>query len=69
MVKKAGGFTLIELSVVLLIIVIGFAVVGSNISSGNQATELKTTVRDLISALRFTAPLTRSSWATTKKRL
>ncbi len=53
MANKAGGFTLIELSVVLLIVVIGFAAVGSNISSGNQSTQLKATVRDLVSALRY----------------
>ncbi len=53
MAHKAQGFTLIELSVVLLIVVIGFTAIGSNISSGNQSTQLKATIRDLVSALRY----------------
>ncbi len=51
--RQAQGFTLIELSVVLLIVVIGFAAISSNISSGNQAAQLKATARDLASALRY----------------
>ncbi len=47
------GFTLIELTVVLLIIVLGFTVIGSNISSGNQSSQLKALARDLSSALRY----------------
>jgi general secretion pathway protein H len=47
------GFTLIELTIVLLIIVLGFSVIGSNISSGNQSTQLKAVARDLASALRY----------------
>ena len=47
------GFTLIELTVVLLIIVLGFSVIGSNISSGNQSAQLKAVARDLASALRY----------------
>ena len=65
-VKKAGplrlapctlhlnkGFTLLELIVVLFIVVLGFSVVGINLSSGNDATELKVAARDIVSALRF----------------
>ena len=47
------GFTLIELTVVLLIMVLGFSVIGSNISSGNQSAQLKAVARDLASALRY----------------
>ena len=49
----AKGFTLIELTVVLLIVVLGFSVMGTNISSGNKSTQLKAVVRDLASALRY----------------
>lgn len=51
--KQAQGFTLIELTVVLLIIVLGFSVIGSNISSGNKSSQLKALTRDLASALRY----------------
>lgn len=47
------GFTLIELTVVLLIIILGFAVIGTNISSGNQSAQLKAATRDLVSSLRY----------------
>ena len=47
------GFTLLELIVVLFIVVLGFSVVGINLSSGNDATELKVAARDIVSALRF----------------
>ena len=53
MLKQAQGFTLIELTVVLLIMVLGFSVIGINISSGNQSSQLKATTRDLASALRY----------------
>ena len=65
-VKKAGplnlgpftlhlnkGFTLLELIVVLFILVLGFSVVGINLSSGNDATGLKVAARDIVSALRY----------------
>jgi general secretion pathway protein H len=65
-VKKAGrlrlapctshlnkGFTLLELIVVLFIVVLGFSAIGINLSSGNDATELKVAARDIVSALRF----------------
>ncbi|HEY5138855.1 MAG TPA: GspH/FimT family pseudopilin [Methylococcales bacterium] len=47
------GFTLLELIVVLFIVVLGFSAIGINLSSGNDATELKVAARDIISALRF----------------
>lgn len=47
------GFTLLELIVVLFIVVLGFSVVGINLSSGNDATGLKVAARDIVSALRF----------------
>ena len=47
------GFTLLELIVVLLIVVLGFSVVGINLSSGNDATGLKVAARDIVSALRY----------------
>ena len=47
------GFTLIELTIVLLIMVLGFGVIGTNISSGNQSAQLKAVARDLASALRY----------------
>lgn len=53
MTKSAQGFTLIELTVVLLIVVLGFSVIGTNISSGNKSSQLKALTRDLASALRY----------------
>ena len=47
------GFTLLELIVVLFIVVLGFSVVGINLSSGNDATGLKVAARDIVSALRY----------------
>jgi general secretion pathway protein H len=52
-VKSARGFTLLELIIVLLISVLGFAVVGSNISSGNQSTRIQAAARDIASAMRY----------------
>ena len=52
---RAGrGFTLIELAVVLFIMVLGFAVVGINLSSGHESTEIRAAARDIVSALRYT---------------
>jgi len=53
MYRQAQGFTLIELTVVLLIVVLGFSVIGINISSGNQSSQLKAVARELASALRY----------------
>jgi general secretion pathway protein H len=47
------GFTLIELIIVLLISVLAFAVIGSNIGSGNRSTKLQAVARDMASALRY----------------
>jgi general secretion pathway protein H len=52
-VKSSNGFTLIEIIIVLLISVLGFAAISSNISSGNQSTKLQAIARDIASALRF----------------
>ena len=52
-VRDNNGFTLLELMVVLSVMVLGFAVVGINLSSGNDATKLKVVARDMVSALRF----------------
>jgi len=51
--KPVRGFTLIELIIVLLISVLGFAAISSNISSGNQSTKLQAAARDIASALRY----------------
>ncbi len=49
----AGGFTLVELLLVITITVAAMAVVAPNLSSGNQASTLKSAARDVASALRF----------------
>jgi general secretion pathway protein H len=51
--KSLQGFTLLELIIVLVISVLGFAAVAVNISSGNASTHLETVARDLASALRY----------------
>jgi len=51
--SRQQGFTLIELSVVLAIVVLGFSVISINISSGHQTTQLFAISRDLVSALRY----------------
>jgi general secretion pathway protein H len=48
------GFTLLELLVVLFIMILGFSIVGINLSSGNGSTAIKVAVRDMVSALRYT---------------
>jgi general secretion pathway protein H len=47
------GFTLLELMLVMFIVILGFSVIGLNISSGNDATAHQSAARDLVSALRF----------------
>ncbi len=59
--KRNHGFTLLELIVVLFIVVLGFAAIGINLSSGNEATELKVAARDMASALRYTKSLAQLS--------
>lgn len=51
--KNVCGFTLIELAVVLFVMVLSFAVIGINISSGHSSTEIKAAAQDLMSALRY----------------
>ncbi len=50
---RSRGFTLIEMTLVLFIVVLGFAAIGSNIASGGQSARLKSAGRDLMSALRY----------------
>jgi general secretion pathway protein H len=47
------GFTLIELSVVLFVMALAFGAIGISLSSGNDATTIKSAARDMISALRY----------------
>lgn len=51
--KSNMGFTLIELMLVMVVVIIGFSVIGLNISSGTDTTEHKAVARDLVSALRY----------------
>lgn len=51
--KSNKGFTLLEMLLVLFVVIIGFAAIGLNISSGNDATKLQSAARDMVSALRF----------------
>ncbi|HEY8035962.1 MAG TPA: GspH/FimT family protein [Methylobacter sp.] len=51
--KPQHGFTLLELTVVLFVVVLGFSVIGLNLSSGNDSTEVKAAARDIVSALRY----------------
>lgn len=48
-----GGFTLVELLLVITIGVMAMAVVAPNLTSGNQSSTLKSAARDLASGLRF----------------
>lgn len=50
---RSKGFTLLELLIVLVIIVLGFSVVALNLSSGKGTLEHKAAVRDVVSALRY----------------
>lgn len=50
---KSKGFTLIELIVVLVIVILGFAAIGISMSSGHDTAEIKAAARDIVSALRF----------------
>ena len=51
--KINQGFTLIELLLVMVVVIMGFAVIGVNISSGTDATAHQSAARDLVSALRY----------------
>ena len=50
---RQRGFALLELTVVLFVVVLGFSVIGLNLASGNDSTEIKAAARDIVSALRF----------------
>ncbi|HEY8158691.1 MAG TPA: GspH/FimT family protein [Methylobacter sp.] len=52
-VQRCKGFTLLELVVVLFVVVLGFSVIGLNLSSGSDTTEIKAAARDIVSALRY----------------
>lgn len=47
------GFTLLELMVVLIVVVLGFSIIGVNISSGTNSAAHQAAARDLVSALRY----------------
>jgi len=51
--QRCKGFTLLELVVVLFVVVLGFSVIGLNLSSGSDTTEIKAAARDIVSALRY----------------
>ncbi len=51
--NASRGFTLIELTVVLTVVVLGFAAVSTQIAAGNQSLQMKSLCRDLVSALRY----------------
>jgi general secretion pathway protein H len=51
--SSSKGFTLLELMLVLFVVILGFSVIGLNISTGNDATEHQSAARDLVSALRY----------------
>ncbi len=51
--RRQCGFTLIELMVVLVILVLGSAAIGINMAAGSGNTELKAAARDIASALRY----------------
>lgn len=51
--SRMRGFTLLELVVVLFVVVLGFSVIGLNLSSGSDTTEIKAAARDIVSALRY----------------
>jgi general secretion pathway protein H len=53
MPTSAKGFTLVELLIVLVIMILGGSLVGPNISSGSDRAYLKAASRDLKSALRL----------------
>ncbi len=50
---REKGFSLIELTVVLVIMIAGAALVGPHISAGRETSQLKAAARDLASALRY----------------
>ena len=51
--SASQGFTLLEMMLVMFVVILGFAVIGLNISSGTSAASHESAARDLVSALRF----------------
>ena len=51
--ERSSGFTLIELIVVLIIVLLGMTVVGANFSKVSPALQLKTVGGEIVSALRL----------------
>lgn len=51
--KPAQGFTLIELVVVLVISLLGFAMFSANFSSANPSLKIQAAAQDIASALRY----------------
>jgi general secretion pathway protein H len=51
--NQAQGFTLIEVIVVLVIVILGFSAIGISMSSGRSTAEIKAAARDIVSALRY----------------
>jgi len=51
--QSQRGFTLLELVVVLFVVALGFSVIGLNLSSGSDSTQIKAAARDVVSALRY----------------
>ncbi|MGR8941784.1 MAG: GspH/FimT family pseudopilin [Gammaproteobacteria bacterium] len=51
--RRDQGFTIMELLIVLIIIVLGFAVVGLNMAGGRETIEIKGAAKDVVSALRY----------------
>ncbi len=47
------GFTLLEIMLVLFIVLLGFGVIGSQISSGSDSAIHQAAARDMVSALRY----------------
>jgi general secretion pathway protein H len=54
MLNKNQGFTLLELMVVLFIMVLGFSALTFNLAMSNSSTEVKSAMREMVSALRYT---------------
>jgi general secretion pathway protein H len=50
---REQGFTLIELTIVLVIMIMGVAIVAPNFSSGRDSSQIKAAARDFASALRY----------------
>jgi len=49
-----NGFTMLELLVVLFIMILGFSIIGINLSNGDGSSAIKAASRDMASALRYT---------------